>query len=124
MDWTAQVIEEFGNRLGLPGLALDDNGELGLALDDGTGIGVQKVPNDRWPEIIVFRSCPRAYLATEALRLALKMADFRQPGTWPVQAGASQRDFMLAMRIPERAFSTTSLEHALSRLQEMLASIQ
>ena len=76
------------------------------------------------PEIVVYRSCPLAYLNAPAFRTALRLADFRQPNAWPVQAGMSQRDLMLAMRIPERAFSTASLENALGRLAELLITLR
>ncbi len=124
MDWIAQIVSDFGKRIGLPDLALDGDGRLRMALEDGTGMGILHRPDSGPSEIVVFRSCPLAYLNAPSFRRALRLADFRQPNAWPVQAGISQRDMLLAMRIPERAFSTSSLEQALSRLAELLESLR
>ncbi len=123
MDWIAEIVSDFGRRIGLPDLALDGNGRLRMALEDGRGVGLLHLTSSGNPEIVVYRSCPLAYLNAPSFRSALRLADFRQPNAWPIQAGMSQRDLMLAMRIPERAFSTSSLEHALSRLAESFESI-
>ncbi len=120
MDWMAQIIDDFGRRIGLPGLALDENGRLRMALEDGTGIGLLQVNAEGSSEIVVYRSCPLAYLNAQAFQRALRLADFRQPNLWQVQAGINQRELLLAMRIPERAFSGSSLEEALGGLKALL----
>ncbi len=124
MDWIAQIVSDFGRRIGLPELTLDSSGRLRMALEDGTGIGLLHLSASGNPEIVVYRSCPLAYLNARSFRTALRLADFRQPNAWPVQAGISQRYLMLAMRVPERAFSTSSLEHTLNRLAELLESLR
>lgn len=124
MDWIAQIVSDFGRRIGLPDLSLDDGGRLRMVLEDGTGLGLLQLSGEGSPEIVVYRSCPLAYLNAPAFRIALRLADFRQPNAWPVQAGMSPRDLMLAMRIPERAFSTSSLENALSRLAELIDTLR
>jgi hypothetical protein len=124
MDWIAQIVNDFGKHIGLPELAIDDNGRLRMSLEDGTGMGLLRLSALPNPEIVVYRSYPLAYLNAPSFRAALRLADFRQPNAWTIQAGISQRDVMLAMRIPERAFSTSSLEHALSRLAELFNSIR
>ena len=91
---------------------------------DGTGIGLLQVTADGGGEIVVYRSCPLTYLDPQAYRTALRLADFRQPNPWPVQAGISPRELLFAMRIPGRAFSSTSLDHACNRLQELTQAIR
>ncbi len=124
MDWMAQIVSDFGKRIGMPDLALDGNGRLRMALEDGTGMGLLHLTGEGSPEIVVYRSCPLSYLNAPAFRTALRLADFRQPNAWPVQAGMSPRDLLLAMRIPERAFSTSSLENALGRLAELFGMLR
>ncbi len=120
MDWMTQIIDDFGRRIGLPGLTLDDKGRLRMALEDGTGIGLLQVTAEDSKEIVVYRSFPFTYVNAQTFRMALRLADFRQPDAWPVQAAINQRELLLAMRIPERAFSSASLEMALSRLAERI----
>ncbi len=120
MDWMAQIIDDFGSRIGLPGLALDENGRLRMALEDGTGMGMLQVTAEGSSEIVVYRSCPLTYLSAQDFRKALRLADFRQANVWPVQTGISQRELLLAMRIPERAFSGSSLEQALGGLKSLM----
>ncbi len=124
MDWMAQIIDDFGRRIGVPGLALDENGRLRMAMKDGTGIGLLQVNAGGSREIVVYRSCPLAYLSAHTFRLALRLADFRQPNPWPVQVGINQRELVLAMRLPGRAFSTSSLGHSLSRLAEIIDTLR
>ncbi len=123
MDWMAQIINDFGRRIGLPDLALDENGQLRMALEDGTGMGLLQVTADGGGEIVVYRSCPLVYLNTQTYRTALRLADFRQPNPWPLQAGISQRELFLVVRIPGRAFSNTSLDDALNRLRELIGRL-
>ena len=123
MNWIGDIVSEFGRRIGLPNLRLDDQGKLRMALEDGTGLGVWHISGTAAPEVVVYRSCPLAYLQAPAYRSALRLADFRQPNPWPVQAGVSQRELVLATRIPERAFSSTSFDQALERLTELIHTI-
>lgn len=124
MDWIAQIVGEFGRRIGLPDLALDGSGRLRLVLADGTGLGLIHLDLEAFSEIVVYRSCPLAYLKAPSFRTALRLTDYRQPNDWAMQAGMSQRDLMLATRIPERAFTGTVLEHALSRLDEKISLLR
>ena len=123
MDWMAQIIDDFGRRIGLPGLALDEKSRLRMALEDGTGLGMMQVNGRNSAEIIVYRSCPLAYLNAQSFRTVLRLADFRQPNMWAIQAGISQRELVVAIRIPERAFSNTSLDYALNRLLECIKNL-
>lgn len=124
MDWIAQTISEFGTRIGLPGLQLDAHGRLKMALEDGSGLGLIHMADARAPEVIVYRSYPLTYLGPQAFRKALCLSDFRQPNPWPLQAGANYKELSLAVRVPERAFSSASLEQALEQINRIAELIR
>lgn len=119
MNWVEQTISDFGNSIGLPSLALDYNGRVRFSLQQGGNIAIQNLPDLALPEVVVTRSEPIAYASPELFRQALRIADFRTPSAWPLQAGCNQRELFLAMRIPQRAFAMNVLEQALVQLTSL-----
>ncbi len=116
MNWVEQTISEFGNSIGLPSLTLDYTGKVRFSLQQGGSIAIQHLPDLALPEVVVTRSEPISYATPQLFRQALRIADFRNPSSWPLQAGCNQRELFLAMRIPERAFVMNVLEQALAQL--------
>jgi hypothetical protein len=122
-NWTDQVIEEFGNRIGIPQLHLGDQNALRLDIMEGSSIGIIRISNDSNIEIVVYRSISAKYLGPLQHRTALKEANFRKPHSWPLQAACNQEELIVAVRIPERAFMVSSLEKALDELGKVLEKL-
>lgn len=123
MNWVEQVVGEFGQRIGLPQLALDERGSIHLETMDESSLGIFFVSDSPQPEVVVYRSIPATYLGATHYCAALQSANFRNPQPWPLQAACDQRELIVAMRIPERSFMVSSLERALEDLGKMLACI-
>ena len=123
MNWIEQVVEEFGQRIGLPHLALDEERSLHLDSADGTSLGFYRIDDAAKPEVVVYRSMPANYLSPAQYRMALQAANFRANRPWPFQAACDQRELFMAVRIPERAFMLSSLEKALDDLGKSLEKI-
>ncbi len=124
MNWVEQVVAEFGQRIGVPQLALNDEASVRLETMDGKGVGFFCVTEDMaHTEVVVYRSIPANHLNPAQYRAVLSAANFRSPRPWPFQAACDQQELILAVRIPERAFMISSLEQTLEDLGKMLDQI-
>ena len=119
MNWVNQAITDFGRSIGIPTLKLDQKSRLVLTLPEDRRIQIQHLPELALPEVVVSRSEPLHFAEPEILRLAMRSADFRYPSLWPIQAGATESELLLAMRIPQRAFVMNVLEQALENLKAL-----
>ena len=124
MNWIEQTITEFGNSIGMPALAFDATLSLRLKMQDERCIFISHLPLLAIPEVLVGRSTAMRYRSPENLRSALRLVDFRNPASWTLQAAASDQEFILLMRIPERAFVLSVLEKALVSLSELEKKIE
>ncbi len=122
-SWTDDVIEEFGKQIGIQHLHLNEQNTLHLDLMEGSSIGIIRIGSESSTEIVVYRSISAKYLGPTQFRIALKEANFRKPHSWPLQAASDQQEFMVAVRIPERAFMLSSLERALDELGRFLETL-
>lgn len=124
MNWVSQAISDFGRSIGIPLLELDEYDQLRLALDEDCQLLIHYMPDIALPEVVVSRTEPLRFSPPLTLRQALRCADYRLPNPWPLQVGATERDLMIAMRIPERAFVINVLEQALTHLEGMHQKIR
>ena len=116
MNWVHQAISDFGHSIGIPNLQLDENNRLVLTLSENRRLQIQHLPDLALPEVVVSRAEPLHFASPAILRLALRSSDFRYPNLWPIQAGATENELLLAMRIPQRAFVMNVIEQALTNL--------
>jgi hypothetical protein len=119
MNWVEQTISRFGESIGIPTLALEEGRSLRLKLANDCSILIHNLPDLPIAEVVVCRSEPITYSSSALFRAALQAADFRSPSAWPVQAAANNKELILAMRIPQRAFAFNVLEQALNQLGEL-----
>lgn len=120
MRWVNQTIAEFGQNIGIPGMALAERGELQLVTDDGGSVGLIHAGELHPPQMIVYRAIPIDHLTASQLRKAMQLADFRLPRSWQVQAACSDKHLFIAIRFPERSFITSSLEEGIEILEALL----
>ncbi len=123
MNWVDQVASEFGQRIGISELTLDERKGVHLQTLDEASFGFFLVEEGPQPEVVVYRSTSANYLGDAHYRAALQMANFRFPHPWPLQAACDQRELIVAARIPERSFMVSSLEKALEDLGQILDKI-
>ncbi len=124
MRWVNQTIGEFGQNIGIPGMSLAEGGELQLVADDGSSIGLIHARELHMPQMIVFRAVSIDYLTVSQLKKAMQLANFRHPRPWQVQAACSDKHLFIAIRFPERAFITSSLEEGLEILGSLVKALE
>lgn len=117
MSWIDDTVREFGERVGVPGLALGAGGFVQFALNQGGTLGIALAEN----EVKVWLSRPLAPHDRAAVyERALVQCDFRRHPPFPLQAGLrGGAELVFLARIPERAFTTPALEQALDVLERL-----
>lgn len=109
MNWIDAELAEFGRRIGLPGLAVDAAGSCQLQIESGDVIAIELVGDD----VIVYRRHALPWPDPGMLLRALARCNLREGGT-PLQIGlrgqAAEASLVVAMRLPQRAFTAQRLE--------------
>jgi type III secretion system chaperone SycN len=119
MNWIHQAITNFGQTLGIPGLAFDEQRSIHFALENGGRISIHHLTELPLPEILIVNSRPLAFDPGSTLRRALHLPDFKSSTSWAMQAAIKNDQLVLAMRIPERSFALDALEQSLAQLTHM-----
>ncbi|WP_143684753.1 hypothetical protein [Variovorax sp. KK3] len=119
----ADTVRVFGQSIGLPELALDDQGSLRLATEDGGVIGLIAMDVAEAPLVLVYRSALLSYSAERKLRRALRLADAARIRLWPAQVAVLSDALVIALRMPQRDFTPDALESALVDLERMHADL-
>ncbi len=120
MRWVNQTIAEFGQNIGIQGMALAEGGELQLVTEDGGSIGLIHAGELHPPQVIIYRAISLNYLTAGQLRKAMQLADFRLPRPSQVQTACSDKHLIIAIRFPERSFITSSLEEGIAILESLV----
>lgn len=123
MNWTDQIVSDFGTQIGLPGLELDKQRRVRLDGDDGSGITLLDSPDLPVPEFVVILARSNNYLRAFQLEQALRRCHYASPTPWPLQLACAPAETRLALRIPHRSLSLSSLNQAISLLKKLHADI-
>lgn len=116
MDWVADTVASFGQACGIPGLALDENGCLGLAIESGRILMLRDLARSGGDEVLVIMRAPMPHPHGATARTALALADFRRsPGPAP-QLAVEDDDLVATLRIARNAFVHSALDEAVAAL--------
>ena len=117
-----EVIEEFGQRIGLPGLALNERGMAGLSIEGLGDFTLEPAEGaDYGDEDDVVLSLALEADASEAggrFLAAMKRANWREAPAPAFRAGLLHDRLVLSVRIPADEASAVRLENALRFLLE------
>ena len=116
MSWLDETLADFGRRLGVGALSFGQAGFVQLSLSQGGMLGVALAEG----EVKLWLARPVEASQRAALERALVECDFRRRFPFPLQAGLQgDAELVLLARIPERDFTTPSLEQALDALTRL-----
>lgn len=119
MDWIQQAISDFGDSLGIEGLALDDNGSLELILESGELVGIVHIADAADKEMLVYAGAPLRFDPLAQMERALQVCNARYGVPPAVQTAISNNLLVLSIRLPAREFNLPALDEAVWRLIDM-----
>ena len=123
MDWVSDTVFAFGETLGLPALALDEDGYLVFALEPSGTLCVQDLQGSGSNEVLVMLAQPLPQVPAIATRQALQLTDFRGNPTWPIQLGVRNDNLVVTLRMPRHSFIVSALEEAVDALFDFHARV-
>ena len=117
-------LNEFGRRLGMPGLELNENAAAGVTIE---GLGVLTLERVETPEgqeeLLV--TLARPIESTEAARFGalLERLDWRRHPAFAFSAGLFRDRLILSTRLNESAVTARMLENVLRALSDELGQV-
>lgn len=124
MGWIHDTIADFGRQLGVEGLDFGLHGVLRMDLPGGGFIAVEPACRGEVEEVLVYVGRTAGHQAGSLLTGALAKAHYLQGGPLPVQVGllgaGPEAQLVVLARLPERAFTVQSLNHAVDFLGRWL----
>ena len=104
---TDHDLQEFGTRLGLPGLSLSDDGSISLGIGELGTLTLQRTGVG----MLMSLSVPEDFFDAQRMRSLLRECAWQQAGSFPLSAGYFSGRFVAAVRCS--GFSAAEAENAL-----------
>ena len=119
-------ISEFGKRLGIDGLALNDRSAAGLVIDGVGTLTLERLESPSGvgePELLVVLS--RTIEPSESARYGalLSRIHWRRHPAAALCAGLFRNELILSTRIPQRRVTASALENTLRLLSAELSAV-
>lgn len=112
-------IQAFGERLGLPELALNDEGRAGLRVGAVGYVGLERNERPGSPdEILLVLSRELAGSGAAPFGVLLDRTSWRRNPPFAAQASLFRDSLMLTIRMPEETVTAALLENALRYLTD------
>ena len=105
-----QELNEFGRRMGLPGLRFSPDGLAALDVERMGRLHLEKSGTPGAEELLVYlsRACPAH--DREAPERALSLCHYRHPRPFPLSAGMHGEQLIMLTRLQERDVTAANLE--------------
>lgn len=117
-------LNEFGRRLGMPGLGLNESAVAGVTIE-GVGLLTLERIETANSESELLVSLARPIKSTEALRYGalLERLDWRRHPPFAFSAGLFRDNLILSTRLEESAVTAAMLENVLRALSDELDQV-
>ena len=116
-------INEFGKRLGLPGLETDENDRVGLHLEGLGTLSLELNRNDRGEELLLVLARPVAPNDVGRYEALLERVNWRSNLPVPLSAGLFRDQLVLSARFESQAVTAVALENALRLMLDEMARV-
>ena len=114
-------INEFGKRLGLPGLEIDENDRVGLHLDGLGTLSLELNRNDLGEELLLVLARPVGPGEIAKYESLLERVNWRSNLPVALGAGFFRDQLVLSARFAPEAVSAVALENALRLMLDEIA---
>ncbi|MBQ9407249.1 MAG: type III secretion chaperone SycN [Desulfovibrio sp.] len=117
------AIEAFGQRLGMPNLAVNDKGLAAIDIAGAGRLHLEISRTDMHEELLVYLTAPVPTHDHDIARRALAFCHYRHAHALPLWAGLYKDNLMVLTRFSEREATGQALENAALFLTNSLNSI-
>ena len=114
-------INEFGKRLGLPGLETDENDRVGLHLEGLGTLSLELNRSDRGEEVLLVLARPVAPSDVVKYESLLGRVNLRTNLPVPLAAGFFRDQLVLSARFASEDVTAVALENALRLMLDEIA---
>ncbi|MCQ2444964.1 MAG: CesT family type III secretion system chaperone [Mailhella sp.] len=111
---TDRDLNEFGMRLGLPGLGFSEEGTVSLSIGELGTLSLRRAEDD----VLMSLSVPAPYFEAGRMRSLLEACAWQQGAPFAVSAGYFGERYVASVRCG--GFSAAEAENALRRLVDLL----
>lgn len=121
-----QQVTEFGRRLGMPSLELDNNGMAALDVERIGRLCLElqeSADRQREPSLLVYIIVPSPSHDNTLPAKVLDMCHYRHGHLLPLVGGIHKEQLMLLTRLGERETSAAQIETAAHFLASMMAKL-
>ena len=127
MSWIHDTLSDFGRQIGIAQLALDSQGAVQLAFEDGGALVVEPVQRGDVAEVLVYLQRKVGHQASTLMPFALERADCMRAAPFMVQVvlrGSGPDTRLIALvRMDERAFTPQALAQSVDFLTRWLDEV-
>lgn len=126
-----QEIAEFGRRMGLPSLSLDERGLVALDVEHMGRLHLERAESapapcggaGDGPALLVYLAAPCPPHDKDAPARVLELCHYRHGHPMPLTGGVHRDRYVLLTRLTERETTAASLENATKFLAAMLEKV-
>lgn len=115
-----QELNEFGRRMGLPGLSFGTDGLAALDVERMGRLHLEKSGKPGAEELLAYLARPCPAHDREALERALDLCHYRHPRIFPLSAGMHGDRIIMLTRLPEREATAANMEKAVLLLADIM----
>ena len=123
IDWVTETVRDFGRTIGIPELALDEDGCVAFEVESDGILGVQDLETSGSNEVLISLAKPLPHPPGISVRSVLRMSDFRVNPKWQLQAAIRDADLVVTLRTPRHSFLLNALEEAIESLFDIHARV-
>lgn len=118
-----QELDEFGKRMGLPGLAFNRNGLTALDVERMGRLHLEKNARAGVEELLIYLARPCPSHDREVTERALERCHYRHADPFPLSASRHNNQLILLTRLPERDTTAAAMEKAVLFLADAMRAI-
>lgn len=115
-----QELEEFGRRMGLPGLRFSREGLAALDVENMGRLHLEKAGARGMEELLVYLALPCPPHDRQAPERALAFCHYRHPRPFPLSAGLHNDQLIMLTRLPAREATAANMEKAVLLLADAM----
>ena len=118
-----RIIEEFGHRLGMDGIRLDEKGLLVLDIDKIGRLHLEVDDIYTQKNLFIYLSLPYPSHDDNMPRKVLEFCNFEQGHAFPIKGGVHKGWVLLLTELKVSSANAALIENIVRELSELLAKI-